>query len=424
MPFLGVDDILFLVASTTALLWAKRSDVVESSVFSMVHLLTKDDDKARERAALAAVRCGGSPNLLLKGFDLQSEESRLAEYTRNSDPPLIEPLSMMNAEKGAMPIRESISSQFEEGPVTHEVPAVPHRHYNPQKRRPHVSLLASASEEMVSRSINSYSPAEVQALYCKIEKEGLWEAAITVSCGIELAKQQLRYLNQHNVECALRVLLNTAHPDVALAFYFRFGEDMLVADDILVALFYFCRHDAPLSLELCRLLEPFKQQWTPTIYACCLTTTARFDYKGAMQLYDQYMKRQRASQRSSMGAVHRVLAASSLLQETGLLKGDCEVRLVYLYHVIIPLVAQHDPTSAQRYVEDMLVNDPEAAPDVLLKCLHVAEIGPSLAVPYLKKLAALDDESTAPYHLDSATKGHVRAWVGAMPDVLQVAVIL
>ncbi|KAL7700020.1 hypothetical protein N2W54_004520 [Lotmaria passim] len=397
MPFFGVDDILFLLASTTALLWAKRADIVEGSVYATVHLLTNDPKEAARRAAKAAEAHGGTPTLLLRGFDLQSEEQHLLSLqdcsassterrARSLDTLCMDALEHSDDRgKESLLVKESVHAQFSETPLVYQVPQVPHRHYNPRKRQRHVSWLATAAEEDVRDCIGRYTVAEVQTLFAKMEHEGLWEAVIHVSYGIEQAKEELRYLNLHNIECAIRTLLSTAHPDTALVYYFRFGEDVLVADDILVALFHACRHDEQLSLELCQAVTPFRSRWTPTVYACCLTTTARYDYAKAKELYDAYMAAQRSRQHAAQGPLRRVLAASSLLRETGVVAPEEPLRLHYLYHIIIPLVVEHDPASAEKYVNDMLENDPESVPDVFLKCLGL-EKGRELVYARLKDL--------------------------------------
>jgi hypothetical protein len=407
MPLFGVDDVLILLASTTALLWAKRADIVEGSVYTAVNLLTDDPQEAARRAKRAAEAHGGTPTLLLRGFNLQSEERRLlplheclsaslghpsssSSFGKSStyrDGPCVDEFVPHDKEAESQLIKESVHAQFRESPLVYEVPQVPHRHYNPRKRQRHVSWLATASEEDVKERISRYSVAEVQTLFAKMEREGLWESVIHVSYGIEQAQEQLRYLNQHNIECAIRTLLNTAHPDVALVYYFRFGEDVLVADDILVALFHACRHDEQLSLELCNAVEAFQSRWTPTVYACCLTTTARYDYAKAVQLYHSYMALQRSRQHVGQGTLRRVLSASALLRETGVVAPEVPLRLHYLYHIIIPLVVEHDPGSAEKYVEDMFENDPESAPDVFLKCLAF-EKGHELVRMYLRDLQA------------------------------------
>ncbi|KAG5494687.1 hypothetical protein JIQ42_02302 [Leishmania sp. Namibia] len=413
MPYFGLDDILFLLASTTVLLWAKRADVVEAGVYTTVKIVTDDHQEAARRAAAAGAAQGSTPTLLLKGFDLQSGESdplhpqgcaervetraltaicasaSVAGAADRSDAPASAPLF----------VRDSIHAQFLETPVVYSVPQRPHRHLILRKRRPHVSSLATASEEDVKKSIGRYSVAEVQTLFSKMEQEALWEAVIHVSYGIDQAEQQVRYLNQHNVECAIRTLLNTSHPDVALIYYFRFGEDMLVSDEILVALFHACRNDPQLSLELCHVLQPFQSQWTPTVYACCLTTAARFDYRQAIALYHTYMETLRSQEVASQRTLRRMLAFSSFLRETGIVSDRGPLRLHHLYHVIVPLVVAHDPESAESYVVDMLAKDAESAPDVMLKCLGQRK-GQELAWKYFDDITS---RGAKPKMADAAT---------------------
>ncbi|AYU81696.1 hypothetical protein, conserved [Leishmania donovani] len=422
MPFFGVDDILFLLASTKALLWAKRADVVEPGVYTTVNILTDDSQEAARRAAAAGAEQGSTPTLLLKGFELQAEEANLLyfqNFARQVEtrfrPELAALISAPDAadRSGAsasapLLVKESVHTQFRETPVVYQVPQVPHRLYNLHKGRPHVSSLATASEEDVKERIASYSVAEVQALFCKMEREALWQAVIHVSYGIDQARQQPRYLNQHNVECAIRTLLNTSHAGMALIYYFRFGEDMLVSDEILVALFHACRNDEQLSLKLCHVLQSFQSQWTPTVCACCLTTAARFDYEQAIRLYHAYMETQRSQQVASQGMLRPVLAAPALLRETGVAAAPAQLQLHYLYHVIIPLVVAHDPASADTYVADMLVKDAESAPDVLLKCLGFRK-GQELAWRYL------DDTTSGA--TDSTAADVVKRWVLAQKRV-------
>lgn len=425
MPFFGVDDILFLLASTTALLWAKRADILEGSVYAAVNFATSNPQEAARRAEKAVEAHGGTPTLLLHGFDLQAEErsllslkdcsaaSSIRESRSGAAAPSQREISygdefMLPSDVVEEPllVKESVQAQFRETPLVYAVPQVPHRHYNPRKRQRHVSWLATASEEDVRDRIARYTVPEVQTLFAKMEREALWESVIHVSYGIEQAKEELRYLNLHNIECAIRTLLNTAHADAALVYNFRFGEDVLPSDDILVALFHACRRDEQLSLELCHVLEPFQSRWSPTVYACCLTTTARYDYKKAMTLYDVYMAAQHRRQQASRGTLRRVLAASSLLRETGAVTPQAETPLHYLYHIIIPLVVEHDPASATRYVEDMFESDPESAPDVFLKCLGF-DSGRGLVREFMTDLQALAGSEHGAKLSRDATVGEV-----------------
>ncbi|KAK7199749.1 hypothetical protein NESM_000021000 [Novymonas esmeraldas] len=435
MPFFGVDDILFLLASSTALLWARRADVVESGVYTTVRLISDDPEAAARCAAAAAAQHGGSPSLLLPGFDLPVEEETHVLSLQGASP--AHGLADDGGRGGLcfppappLTVTESMHTQLQASPLVYQVPQVPHRQYNRHKRRPHVSTLATATEEVVRDRIGRYTVAEVQALFATMERESLWEAVIHVSYGIEQAEKQLLYLNQHNVECAIRTLLNTAHPDVALVYYLRFGEDMLVADDILLALFHACRNDAPLSLELCQVLQPFKSQWTPTVYACCLTTTARFDYAQAIALYHAYLASQRSHIAASQRTLHRVLASSPLLREAGVVAAAPEaLPLHYLYHVIVPLVVTHDPDAADAYVEDMLAKDGGSAPEVLLRCLGHRK-GQELSWLYLQRIATDASTDAVP----STETEALRRWVvttraklsssGACEDVAGLAIHL
>lgn len=337
----GIDDIVFILISTSVLIWAKRGDVV--SHFSRRHQAEQDDP---ETAYLH--RAYSTTPLLLPGFDLSSD----VQHKKYADVPY--PL-----------IQESFSTAL----VPEYNPCVPHRQYNAHKRVPPVSSLTTSSEKEVSRCIKRYSPAQVSTLFTDLEREGCWESALSISKGIGLAGETLRYLTQVNVEKAIRTLLDAHKSEKALDYYFEFGADILLSDDLLVMLFDSCRGSKEKSMKMLHLLIPFQRRWNEVVYACCLTVAAEYNPSQALTLYQAYTAFQEEEKSKESKPLMRFLSSSALLQESGVVRERPMSKLQFLYHIIVPLVAENYPKELQRYVSDMMRNDRDAAPDVFLKCL-------------------------------------------------------
>ncbi|CCW62795.1 unnamed protein product [Phytomonas sp. EM1] len=405
MPFFGVDDVLLLLASTTAVLWAKRADIVQASVYRAVNFMTHSPILASKYANEAARNHHEPPLLLLKGFDLQTARKSVGPTDFFKRLPALasdglRPSRMSYDEPRKGLVRTSLVNEYSECSATHEVPDVPHRRYNPYKSNPNVTALIDYSEEEVAENIRRYSVAAVHSLFTKMESEANWEAVIRVSRGIDRAQLRLRYLTKSNVEAALRVLIScatsTSEPairsDFPLTYYFTFAEDMLLDDGIIIALFDLSRYSEAASIELYKSLLPFQAEWSPAVYACSLTTTARFSYDKTLKLYEEYLQAQRRGAWTSnalLRPIKQALVSSSVMQEDESLPSrDVEaIRLQYLYHIMIPLVVARDPARAKQFIADMLAHDPESAPDVFLKCL-ANDIGKEFAETYLKKTLA------------------------------------
>lgn len=452
MPVFGVDDVLLLLASTTAVLWVKRGEIMQDNFFTEENLgrlatsSAHDTDATHlacgEGSAATTARSGtrraaterrlcSNPRLLLRGFDLQEEQRKDAARRMLTGSPARLPSLTIDESL----VRTSRVHEFADSPlVSYSVPNLPHRHYNPKKRLPHVTALATYTEDEVSQNIKKYTLAEVHALFAKMEQESVWEAVVSVTRGIENASAKLKYLTQRNVESGLRALLSAGKGDLAAAYYLSYGEDMLPGDDLVVALFDACRYMDRAALQLFSSLLPFQDRWSPVVYACCLTTAARLDFQQALRLYDGYIDKARrdrtehqrttAEGRRSSGAARssfaQVLSSPSLLlQEGGLARlaaaraGDADAgagaldeaaqrQLRNLYHVIIPMVMEKQPERALHYVTDMLRTEPGAAPDVLLQGLWT-EQGRRLATEYLARLEG--NTSTDPWRTWSTAGG-------------------
>lgn len=362
MPIAGVDDILFILLSTTVLILAKRNDDEKKKDLSSKAPVTSENDYLR--------RTYGFTPLLLPAID-----------------------SPVQQPAGPCAV-------IERSRVTAVVPLPPpYVHQRPFSFMKHilqVSSLASVSEVEVSGLLHKFSPSQVSSLFRELENDGLWEAAIRVSKGISLSGESLRYLTPANVERVIKTLLNDHQEDKALDYYFSYGVDILLPDDLLLLLFDSCRSSKQRSVQLLHHLIPFQSRWSATVYACCLTVAAQRDPPHAIDLYQTYLQLQQAERRRNEGPLRRLLSGAALLQESGVVSVAPPTKLRHLYHIIVPLVVQHFPEQTKQYVIDMLENDPSAAPDVFLKCLqcdHRDYVLPYIA-DYITQREDEEEEST------------------------------
>lgn len=347
MPF-GLDDILLLVASASPVLWAKRGDVVRSAVHKTVTFARNNG----ERAPLAGVDVEGAS----KADDVRSTL-----------------------------VSSSIVGKFA-GEALHDHPCGLRRHFNrPRPRRPHVSELQNYSVEKVAASVGGYSIAEVCRLYELMEEEGRWEAALTVTEGARSGSHHA-YLIKKNVEATVRTLLLTGEMQRAVDCCLTYAKEVLLSDDVLVALFDACRDSEKKSLALYHTLKPFHAEWSPAIYACCLTVNARFNWQEALLLYNEYMEMDKQSGLSRI--MTNIMKGVGLNNETEEIDStDASLKrqpLQFLYHIILPLVADRQVERLQECYKHMLAHDPESAVDVLLRCLHT-ERGRELAADWLQE---------------------------------------
>lgn len=297
----------------------------------------------------------------------------------------------------------------------------------------HVTLLTQYEAEDVARVAHCYTRAEIQILFAAMAKDGLWSSVIRVSHGLEQSRLALTHLTQINVEAGLRTLLTHAPTNaLTVSYYFAYAVDMMLSEDILVALFDACRYDLASGWALYRHLLPFQSRWSATVYACCLTLTARCCPGEALRLYDDYMRLLppvqdgrnvtdddarvvKACPSSASLCVHQSGPESmhhnpdSARTEDGVKNTNASpcarddgvdatrraphsggrtigpghtCALQNVYHIMLPLAMQHAPNTVSRYVEDMRRHDPGATPDVLLRCLTLPS-GPPLACRYL-----------------------------------------
>ncbi|EPY28318.1 hypothetical protein STCU_01181 [Strigomonas culicis] len=388
MP-LGVDDALFLLASTTAVAYIKRHELLESGV----SLLTKDEAHAQAVTKRLSAHTSNTA-VLLRGFDLQ-EEYRQSLANLRALPP-----TSSSASAGLVRSGLVLSHLKDDVPV-YQVPNVPHRHYNPDKRIPHVSSLLAHTESELAANLFKYSALEIRTLFDQMEKEGLWESVIVVSRGIEAAGAKIKYLTQPCMESGLRTLLEASRSSAAVAYYFTFGIDMLPSDDIVTSLFDVCRFDKRITMELYGVLNTFRSYWTPAVYACCLTACAVFEPSEGLLVYKSYMQRFFPDQTScgplsTKQKIQQLLSASPLLRETGIVQAPLAGEpLRYLYHIMVPMVLAHFPEQASGYIADMLLHDPAAAPDVFLKCLAYPS-GQHYAEAYLQSRSNSNPDDGTP----------------------------
>ncbi|EPY38373.1 hypothetical protein AGDE_05556 [Angomonas deanei] len=378
MPF-GLDDVLFLVASTTALLWVKKNDLLHHVVYTSVYAAT-DDPKVAEHSARKAVSNTTNSTFLLRGFNLDEEFKR--ELGRSRATAAVEPIAVAGEADPNPLIRNSLVNAYYEDEIpVHEVPCVPHRHYNLKRRKPPASLLATYTEKEVTAAVVQYSPLEIQSVFVTMEQKQLWEAAVKVTRGISKLPKSFVYLSQINIEAALRTLLASGKGQLAVSYYFAFGVDILPCDDIVLALFNACRHDDRASLQLVDQLKLFQSSWSVTVYACCLTATSNYRPAETLELYEQYKSTVMYPETSKL---------KKFFVSTGPKEG---AKLQYLYHIVIPLVLETFPDRADTLVQDMMHNDPGAAPDVYLRCLCLKP-GRALARNYLANLFPDDTSIT------------------------------
>ncbi|RNF23807.1 uncharacterized protein Tco025E_02708 [Trypanosoma conorhini] len=363
LPF-GLDDVLLLVASASPLLWAKRGDVVRSSVYKTVSFVTGDDAYAARRAEAVARNCP-TPCALLPGKDLGGPTPTASAATDTL-------------------VVSGIAGSFT-GDVVHEYPCVPHRHFHRMKqRRPPVRDLLQCSVKEVAASLHSYSLAEVSRLYETMEQEGLWEAALNVTEGSRRGRHYA-YLTKRNLEAVLRTLLRAGETQRAIQCYLAHAKEFLVSDEVLVALFDACRQVEQNSLALYQAVKPFHDEWTLAVYACCLTVNAQFNWEEALHLYSEYLEKERQPRFTRLVAsVMRSTDHKSSVNEVGSGVGSVKgQQLQFLYHVILPLVADRRVDRLQECYAHMLAREPESTVDVLLRCLHTPR-GRELAAHWLK----------------------------------------
>lgn len=366
MGVCGLDDILFLLFSTSVLFWAKRENDATHNNENEVALSSfpkRESLKSRE----------------------ESSNKRYLRHTYSTTPLLLPGFSLQPSfQMGALP--QSSYSLFHQSctqtVIPEYVPAVPHRQYNAYKQVPPVSMLSSYSEKEVADIVNRYTIAQISSLFQDMENEGLWESVLRVSKGISLANLSLKYLTQANVERAIRTLLNSHRLDKSVDFYFQYGEDILISDELIVLLFDACRSSEEKSMKLFKHLIPFQGRWKELVYCCCLSVIAQWSPSETMKLYKHFRQWQEEEQRIVKSSLSRFLSSSVLLQESGIVDSKELSKLHYLFHVIIPVVVEHYPEQVHHYVEDMMQREPEVAPDVFLKCLLCTK-GKKNIFPYI-----------------------------------------
>ncbi|KEG15368.1 hypothetical protein DQ04_00091020 [Trypanosoma grayi] len=376
MPF-GLDDLLLIVASASPLLWAKRGDVVRSGVYKMVSLATKDAKKAAQRAEVATQHYV-APYALLPGIDIGETSG---EVTATSTAANAADLG------GGELVATSIARKYV-GEAVRDSPCVPHRHFRRAKpgRTPVTALLSYAPEDVVA-SLGRYSVVEVSHLYEVMEQEGSWEAALNVTEGAKTGGHHA-YLIKKNMEMAVRTLLLAGEVQRAVDFVLVYASEMILSDELLVALFDACRNSEKNSLALYQSLKPFHSEWTPAVYACCLTVNARFNWQEALNLYNEYMEQEQEQRQPLARFLTDVVCGTGIMGnskgvEDGTLSSQRQ-SLKFVYHIIMPLVADRRTELLQKCYRQMVTHEPESAVVVLLRCLHTAA-GRELAVQWLQE---------------------------------------
>eukprot|EP00796_Vickermania_ingenoplastis_P013284 gene13284-9125_t len=359
MPIFGVDDVVFLIVSTSMLLWAKRGEVAQQLKKPETGNDSPSGNLVESKAEVYLRRTYSTTPFLLPGFNLS-----------NATQPQLSSQSLIQQSRlGAA--------------VPDYSPCVPHRQYNVYKQIPQVSSLTSSTEHEVAASLGRYTSAQVAALFRDMEAEGLWESVLRVSKGISIAHETMKFLPQTNIERSIKTLLDAHRVDEAVDYYFEYGKDILLSDELLLLLFDGCRFSRDRSLLLYEHVLPFQSRWTEVNYACCLTVTAKYDPPKAVQLYHAYAEFLSMERAKEEKPLHRLLNSSVLLQESGLVRNRPVSKLRNLYHIMVPLAAEHFPAELDAYIKDMMRSESESAPDVFLKCL-LCSSGRPLVEPYVR----------------------------------------
>lgn len=364
MPLFGIDDVIFLLISTSFLFLAQKGDVPQvtshqedaAAGYFDVTSGPKIVDSKREK--LLRKTFSTSP-LLLPGFQLSSEKGFIDNEIKRYRP--VE----KSLSSSSLIEKSGVLSAF----IPEYAPVVPHRQYNAHKNIPQVGSLTTLTKEEVAACIHRFTPRQVSSLFQEMEAEGLWESALEISEGIQMAGLAVKYLSQANVERLITTLVNEHQMDRAVDSYFKYGQDMLIADELLILLFDACRFSKHRCMKLYRQLVPFQSRWSEVVYSCCIIGAAQWDPPLAMDLYKSYCAFQKVEQEKGESMWMRFLPSSALLQDSGVVRKHPISKFGHLYHVMVPLVVNHFPDLVYQYVADMMRNQPEVAPDVFLKCL-------------------------------------------------------
>lgn len=364
MPLFGIDDVIFLLISTSFLILAKRGEIVHGltssdEAISPTHDAVYTPSIADSKKENFLRRTFSTTPLLLPCFQfpLDFTSSQSTSKTNSFAKQSIGPSSLIE--------KSGVLSTF----VPEYAPAIPHRQYNMHMNIPQVFSLTSYSKEEVANSIQRFTPCQVSSLFQDMQSEGLWEPVIEISKGIQIANLSVKYLSQANVERAIVTLIQSHHTDQAVDYYFTYGVDMLIGDELLVLLFDDCLSSEERCMKLYRHLVPFRSRWTEVVYCCCITGAAEWAPSLAMELYKAYEAFQKAEQAKNDSPWMRILSSSVLLQDSGVIRQRPVSKFRHLYHIMVPLVANYYPDLVFQYVADMKRNQPEVAPDVFLKCI-------------------------------------------------------
>lgn len=364
MPLFGIDDVIFLLISTSFLILAKRGEIVHGltssdEAISPTHDAVYTPSIADSKKENFLRRTFSTTPLLLPCFQfpLDFTSSQSTSKTNSFAKQSIGPSSLIE--------KSGVLSTF----VPEYAPAIPHRQYNMHMNIPQVFSLTSYSKEEVANSIQRFTPSQVSSLFQDMQSEGLWEPVIEISKGIQIANLSVKYLSQANVERAIVTLIQSHHTDQAVDYYFTYGVDMLIGDELLVLLFDDCLSSEERCMKLYRHLVPFRSRWTEVVYCCCITGAAEWAPSLAMELYKAYEAFQKAEQAKNDSPWMRILSSSALLQDSGVIRQRPVSKFRHLYHIMVPLVANYYPDLVFQYVADMKRNQPEVAPDVFLKCI-------------------------------------------------------
>nr|CCC54053.1 conserved hypothetical protein [Trypanosoma vivax Y486] len=219
-----------------------------------------------------------------------------------------------------------------------------------------------------------------------MEQENNWEAALMVTAGARKGNH-FAYLVRQNLEKAVRTLLIAGRHGLVADFCLAYTSEVLLSDDVLVAVFDTCRRSEKKSMALYESLRPFLAQWTPAVYACCLTVTAQFKWQEALLIYHDYVNRRlQLGQTLIARLLSQVVRPIGGLREegSGPAASSPNHTLQFLYHIMVPLVAERQPEHLEQIYRHMMVHEPEAAADVMLRCLQ-NERGRALATHWLRE---------------------------------------
>lgn len=335
---LGIDGVILLAITASAIAWAKRGDVVEDRVFRLVKLCSGSDETAKKVAQSVAERFR-TPSMLLPGFDVRHDDPD-CELLPN------------------VPHRFACGSMH----LAVDLPRSPSELNSNQRRavaQHHQSLLdvlewlaCHSQWEGAARLFTSYTD------HCRASNEAVAPEAV------KLAQRALQQSSQHRQAAALAVQHDVL-PD---------SVDDLCA---LVA-------NAPAAGDsLGRLLSTIVQSrrvGSPSVQSALLTAACSRGSTDASQLQWQ--------------VAFRVFGIVNGAAPSG---GPYPIRNVF--HLLLPAACAVDkPQAAAKLLRHAMRREPNCVEELLLKCLHF-DLGKELAYHVVRRRTWQKDKEV---HVDDS----------------------